>query len=205
MKLTGKNFQIWRDFSLDIDKLTVLTGPSNKGKSAIFRALKGILRNELDAAYIRNPKNDPLELTLEYDGHIITATRSKKGSVKYTVDGEGDKYTKLDGAVPEPVEKLGFGDVTVGKTVVDPIFARQNSSQFLIDGVTPAEVNAILGAFGGTEKLEIGKKQANLLVTQKNADARAYAVEIRDAEARKDRLDKLAAKGERNIRADAGA
>jgi energy-coupling factor transporter ATP-binding protein EcfA2 len=194
MKFTGKNFQGWRDFSLDIGRLTMLTGPSSGGKSAIFRALKGILRNELDAAFIRNPKKEPLELTLEIDGHTITATRSKKGGVVYTVDGE--KYSKLNEDIPGPVANLGFGDVTIGKTRVDPIFARQNSSQFLIDGVSPTETNAILGAFGGTERLEMGKKEANLRVTQKNGDAKAFAAEIQEAEARKDKLADLAKAGQ---------
>jgi len=45
IKLSGKNFQSWDAFDLTLAGLTVLTGPSDTGKSAIFRALKGVLRN----------------------------------------------------------------------------------------------------------------------------------------------------------------
>lgn len=59
----------------------------------------------------------------------------------------------------------------------------------------PGLLNSILGAFGGTEKLELGKKQANLLVTQKNSDAKTLSVEIADANARVGKLQDLADKG----------
>ena len=118
--------------------------------------------------------------------------RPLKGSTTYTID---DKvFAKLAGAIPDKVKELKFGDVVIGEYDVDPIFGRQNSPQFLIDPDTfkPPEVNAILGAFGGTEKLEHGKKEANLRKTQKDAEARTLAVQIRDAEERKSRFNRPA-------------
>src|SRR5271157_1256687 len=101
MKLSGKNFQPWADFSIDISHLTVLVGPSNKGKSSLFRALRGILRNELDASYIRDPKNEPMELTFQIGDTKVFATRNKRGKVKYVInDDEKNAYTSLDGNVP---------------------------------------------------------------------------------------------------------
>jgi len=167
IKLSGKNFQSWDAFDLTLAGLTVLTGPSDTGKSAIFRALKGVLRNELPIDWIRNDQDESLEVRLELDNHIVTVKRPLKGSTTYTID---DKvFAKLAGAIPDKVKELKFGDVVIGEYDVDPIFGRQNSPQFLIDPDTfkPPEVNAILGAFGGTEKLEHGKKEANLRKTQK--------------------------------------
>lgn len=189
MKFTGKNFQPWPDFDLEINGLTIVIGPSNEGKSSIYRALRGVLRNDIDAAHIRNPKDEPLELEVTHEGHTIKATRSKKGSVKYVIDGK--EYAKLAGDVPDLVKELKFGEIKLGDYTFDPIFASQNRPQFLIDNdaFKPAEINAILGAFGGTEKLEAGKKQANLLKTQKDSEARVLAAQIRDAEDRKARLD----------------
>jgi hypothetical protein len=197
MKFSGENFQPWPAFDLDINGLTIVIGPSNEGKSSIYRALLGLVRNELDVAYIRNPKDEPLKLTLEHDGHTIVATRSKRGSVTYIVDGdENNKFSKLDGDIPEIVKKLNFGEIKIGDFVFDPVFASQNRPQFLIDNKTykPSEINAILGAFGGTEKLEAGKKQANLLKTQKDGEARVLAAQIRNAEERKARLGGMSAK-----------
>jgi energy-coupling factor transporter ATP-binding protein EcfA2 len=184
MRLKGKNFQCWENFDLDIDGLTVLVGPSNRGKSAIFRALKGCMRNDIPEDFIRNGQEEPLTLELEVEGNHIEATRKPKGSTKYTINGK--KYTSLGGKLPDEVVKLGFGEVKIGEYTVDPIFAGQNKAQFLIDSDRwkPTELSAILGAFSSTEKLDSGKKEANLRITQKKSEASALASEIRSAEER---------------------
>ncbi len=198
MKLSGKNFQPWADFELEIGGLTVLVGPSNKGKSAIFRALKGVLRNELDSDYIRDPKDEPMELTFQIGDTKVQATRNKRGKVKYVInDDEKNAYTSLDGTVPPPVKNLLCGEITVGEFTFDPIFGRQNEPQFLLDkkAYKPGDMNAILGAFGGTERLEAGKKEAGSRITDKNGEAKTLASEIRTAEERKSKLMVLSANG----------
>jgi DNA repair exonuclease SbcCD ATPase subunit len=191
MRLRGKNFQPWADFDIEISKLTALVGPSNKGKSSIFRALQGVLRNELPSEFVRNEQDAPLEVEIEVDGHTIKAVRSRKGSTKYTIDGK--EYAKLAGEVPEVIKALKFGAVEIGEFSADPIFARQNKAQFLIDAdvYKPSEINAILGAFSSTERLDAGKKEANLQITQKNSEARTLAVEVRSAEERRGSLGTL--------------
>lgn len=199
VRLSGKNFQSWAEFSIDIDKLTVLVGPSNHGKSSLFRALRGILRNELDADYIRDPKDEPMELTFEIGDTKIEASRNKRGKVKYVINGDDkNPYTSLDGTIPPPVQKLLFGEITVGDFTFDPIFAVQNEPQFLLDkrAYKPADLNAILGAFGGTERLEMGKKEAGSRMSDKNSEAKTVAGEIRDAEERKTKLMILSANGD---------
>jgi energy-coupling factor transporter ATP-binding protein EcfA2 len=191
VRLSGKNFQAWSDFELDIEGLTILTGPSDTGKSALFRALKGVLRNELPAEWVRDGQDEPMEVTVEAGGYRITASRSRKGSTRYEVTpgttDPTDEFAKLAGDIPPVVKGLKYGEVTIGDHDVDPLFGRQNSAQFLIDPLMykPTEVNAILGAFGGTERLEAGKKEANLRKTQRDAEARTLAVQIRDAEERR--------------------
>jgi energy-coupling factor transporter ATP-binding protein EcfA2 len=184
MRLKGKNFQPWAEFDLEIDGLTVLVGPSNKGKSSLFRALKGILRNDIPEGFIRNNQEEPLEIELEVDGHNIKVTRKRGGSTKYVLDGK--TYTSLGGKVPDEIEKLKYGEMKIGDYRVDPIFAKQNKAQFLIDDDQwkPQELNAILGAFSSTEKLDAGKKEANLRITQRKSEANTLASEIRSAEER---------------------
>lgn len=184
MQLSVKNFQSWASATINIDGLTVLVGPSNLGKSSLFRALKGVLRNEIPDGFIRNNQDDPLEIELEVDGHHIKASRKRGSSTKYILDGK--TYTSLGGKVPEEIENLKYGEMKIGDYKVDPIFAKQNKAQFLIDDDQwkPQELNAILGAFSRTEKLDSGKKEANLRITQRKSEASTLASEIRSAEER---------------------
>ena len=188
MRLSGKNLQSWADFDVEIDGLTVVTGPSDVGKSALFRALKGIVRNELPAEWVRDGQEEPMEVRLDIGGHNIYVRRGRKGSTTYVIDGKD--FAKLNLSVPDEIKDLKFNEVLIGDFDFDPIFGRQNSAQFLIDPLTykPTEVNAILGAFGGTEKLEHGKKEANLRKTQRDAEARTNAVQIRESEERRAKL-----------------
>lgn len=188
MKFQGKNFQAWPEFEIDLNGFVVLVGPSFAGKSALFRALKGLLRNEIPAQRVRNGA-EAVELSLTIGEKIVTARRKVNGSTKYWVDGQ--EYSSLAKGLPEGLTALNAGEIKIGDYTVDPIFASQFGDQFMLETSGPTELNTILGAFASTEKLEVGKKQANLLITQKNSEARTLAVEIGDAEERKDRLSKL--------------
>jgi len=196
VRLSGKNFQSWAEFDIEIEGLTVVTGRSDVGKSALFRALKGALRNELPAEFVRDGQEEPMEVSVEIAGHKINAKRKRKGSTTYVIDGQD--FAKLAGGIPDQLKDLKFGEVLIGDFDFDPIFGRQNSAQFLIDPLTykPTEVNAILGAFGGTEKLEHGKKEANLRKTQKDAEARSIAEQIRSAEERRAKLNDMQLAGD---------
>ena|SRR5271157_1276391 len=189
MKFKGTNFQSLQSFDLDLSGLTVIVGPSNKGKSAVFRALKGLFRNALPAEYIRTG-SDGLELTAILDGHIIAATRGK-GSTQYKIDAK--EFKKLNQQIPTELSAFGMNEVEVGDFKIDPIFARQHGKQFLVDseGYSPMELNTILGAFASTEKLEAGKKAANLEITHKNSEAKTLAEEVNAAESRKASLERL--------------
>jgi ABC-type dipeptide/oligopeptide/nickel transport system ATPase component len=195
IKLSAKNFQSWEEFELPIEDLTVVVGESNLGKSALFRSLMGIVRNQLNAGQIR-VGSDLMEVTLEIDGHTIVASRKKgaKGSVVYVVDG-GEPYAKLGGAIPQEVLDLNMGDIHIGDIVLDPIFATQFGGQFIIEE-KPGPLNAILGAFSSTERLEGGKKVGNKRIGEKNTQATMLAKETRVTEERVAALDLLTGRAE---------
>jgi energy-coupling factor transporter ATP-binding protein EcfA2 len=188
MKFSGKNFQAWTEFDLDLNGFVVMVGPSFSGKSSIFRALKGIIRNDIPDQRVRID-SPGLELSLTIDGETIKAVRKANGSTKYlTASGE---YTSLAKGIPDALKKLNAAEVQVGDYRIDPIFASQFGEQFLLQSIGPTELNTVLGAFSSTEKLEAGKKQANLLITRKNGEAATLAEEIGDAEERREKLNKV--------------
>ena len=89
----------------------------------------------------------------------------------------------------------------VGETTIDPIFSEQNRAQFLIDPERwkPADLSSVLGAFSSTERLDAGKKEAGLRITQRNAEARTLAEEIRETEERRGRLSRLSEEAEAEL------
>ncbi len=192
LEFSGQNFQSWPNFKIQVEGLTVITGETNLGKSSVFRALRGILRNEISQAAVKTGTEE-CALDLNLDGLSIKFNRSAKGSAEYVIGKK--RYAKLAGQIPPEIQALGFNEIQIGTFKFDPVFAGQFDSPFLLKS-SPQELNAVLGAFASTEKLEFGKKQAALQITQKNQEAKALASEIGEAEERRSRLDELQAKVE---------
>lgn len=179
-RLVGKDFQSWKSFSLDVSGLTVIVGSSNKGKSALVRALRGILRNQVAESHIRRGQKQS-ELTLEIeDGITASLTRNAK-TTTYKV-GEED-YAKLAGEVPDPIKDLSVHTINVGSSKLDPIFAGQFDSQFMMD-LSPSDLNAVFGLFSSTERLNNGKKAIGVSNAEINSQAKLLASQIQVGEVR---------------------
>jgi hypothetical protein len=61
----------------------------------------------------------------------------------------------------------------------------------MLQDVGPTQMNAILGAFSSTEKLEMGKRETNTRIQQKGSEAKSIATEINEAETRKHKLTEI--------------
>lgn len=172
-RLVGRNFQSWRQFDLNVSGFTVVVGSSNRGKTALIRALRGILRNQVSTAFIRHGQK-AAELSLEVEkGPTVVLTRGK--TTTYTVDGED--FAKLAGDVPQPLQDLKLHEIPIGTTKLDPSFAGQFDSQFMMN-LSPGDLNAVFGLFSNTEQLNQGKKTINLNNTEINAQAKGLAADI---------------------------
>lgn len=185
--LVGRNFQAWKTFDLNVGGFTVIVGASNRGKSALIRALRGVLRNQVSDAHIRKGEKST-EITLTVDnGPVATLTRVKTTS--YKVNGED--YAKLSGELPDPLKALNVQAISVGGTKLDPVFASQFDSQFMMD-LTPTDLNNVLGLFNNTEQLNQGKKTVNTSNTEINSQAKLLASEIQIGNTRVAKLHEIA-------------
>ena len=99
IRLEIGNFQNIHRADLILDRYTCITGKSNRGKSAIVRALNVLINNETGDWFMRNDTDEPAFITLHIKGHRIHWERDQKGNVHYDIDG--DRYTGLKGKVPE--------------------------------------------------------------------------------------------------------
>lgn len=101
--LTLRNFQYHRKYTLEFDPLlTCVVGPSDRGKSALLRALRWLAANRPsgDAFLRRGAKG--VSVTLAVDGKNVV--RSKGKSNAYKLDGK--VYAAFGQSVPEPVASL---------------------------------------------------------------------------------------------------
>jgi DNA repair exonuclease SbcCD ATPase subunit len=93
-KLSVKNFQSISNAELTFNPgITMIVGQSNSGKTALFRALDGLLTNPSKAKYRIKHGTNELAVTCEYDNNAIEWTRNAKSGSSYVVNGE--KYEKI--------------------------------------------------------------------------------------------------------------
>ena len=172
-RLVGRDFQSWKHFDLNVNGFTIIVGSSNRGKSAIVRSLRGILRNQVQDAFIRHGQK-AVELKLEVEnGPTAVLTRGK--TTTYKVNGED--FAKLNGDVPQLIKELKLGEITIGSAKLDPTFAGQFDSQFMMN-LSPSELNSVFGLFSNTEQLNQGKKAINLNNAEINSQAKMLALEV---------------------------
>lgn len=134
VQIRVRDFQSLGDVSLTVDKLTVVTGANNTGKSAIMRALRGAFQNTRGTSFIRHGQPKAI-VDIDFgDGHTLTweKGRGKSDKPTYIVDG-GDPIYPGQG-VPDEVRALGVHPITAGGREVWPQVAPQFTGQvFLLD------------------------------------------------------------------------
>jgi exonuclease SbcC len=100
--------------------VTVIVGSSDKGKSAILRAIRWCWQNRpLGTSFVRQHSEGDTSVSLTVSGHRIVRTRTAKQN-SYEVDGEA--FEAMGSDVPEVVEALlGIGEINI-QDQLDPHF-----------------------------------------------------------------------------------
>lgn len=149
--------------------LTVITGPSDAGKTAIIRALRWFAFNEpTGEAFlhtIRNPDGsikqaaEQARVAVTFDdGTVITKTR-RKGKTVYTHSGFPSPWEKAE-VPPEIKETLGLIKQEYGDFETCLNFAFQLDAPFLLSET--ASVGAkVLGKLAGTEVVDLAISEVN--------------------------------------------
>lgn len=134
-----KHFQSIKELTLEFGNFTVLTGPSNSGKSAVFRAISHLVFNHRGRGF-QPPGHSTTIVAMIVDGHKVVWRRAT--SPKYFLDGQ--VFDKLGGDVPEPVAQIvKMNNIDIG-TLVDNINIRpQFSGPFFISATAPSRSKVI--------------------------------------------------------------
>ena len=123
-----KNFQSVGEAAFEVKGFTVVVGKNNLGKSALVRAIDSALTNQTGKEFIRHGEKN-CEVSIKQRGLDITWHRGDSSS--YVVNGE--KFTKLNRAIPDPILKAGFRRLEVGDQKLNPLVAKQFDELFLLD------------------------------------------------------------------------
>lgn len=147
-RLVVQNFQSLRDVDLELAPFTVIVGRSNSGKSALRRALQGLVTNAPASGRLRKGETElRVIVSTELGGEATWAKGSKVNA--YVVDGVN--ITKPGAKAPEAVDKLlALSDIN---------FAGQFDAPFLLME-TPSAVANRLGKLTNVNLLFDGIREA---------------------------------------------
>lgn len=174
------NYQSHRSLRIRLGKLTVITGATGSGKSAVIRAIKMLAFNAKGTSYIsQGAKSCRVSLTddlIELDGMgdtpltiIIERSRSR-GKDRYALELPGDgglsEFTKLGGNVP--------GDVSTALRLNELNFSGQFDSPYLL-GKSAGDVARTLGELTNVTLLfkaaqEAARRRARLADRKREAE-----------------------------------
>lgn len=218
VKLTIDNFQSIGHAELILDGLTVIVGPSDRGKSALLRAVEAALFNRAGEQFVRiGAKTAVVTLELpEPDAAGVHRVRWEKGKGVNKFDVDGAAYAKVGKGAPDALAAMGFRDTLIGARLKDdgkpeggrlmrPQVARQFDGIFLLDdtGVFLSEVLVGLSRLSTLQRsirfCNADARAAKSALTLRRQDA-ASALAARDAlldvVGLRDRVTQLAARKE---------
>lgn len=162
-KLTLVNFQAHTKMTLELDKrITVLTGPSDVGKSSVLRALEWLCLNRPSGNEFIHHGKEFAKVTLEVDDRTIIRKRGKEN--QYFLD-EKEFKALGQGTVPQEISAL----LNVG----DPNFQNQLHPPYWFlksPGEVSRELNSIVNLG------EIDRVLSNLASMLRQTRARVLVV-----------------------------
>jgi hypothetical protein len=144
MKIDVLNFQALGHAVVDAEGLTVIVGPSDRGKSALLRAIEAGLFNRAGEGFVRVGQSSArvrLELNGTGPAHAI---EWEKGGGQNRFNVDGTDYGRVGRDAPPILRALGFRDEVIGGKLGDdhklvggetlrPQVARQFDPIFLLD------------------------------------------------------------------------
>ena len=101
-RLRLRNFQNHKLRTLNFDQITTIVGETDKGKSAIIRALRWIIYNRPNGTYFINWDSKSATAEIKIDGQVLTR---RKGKVNQYQIGK-TKLQAVNRDVPEAVAQL---------------------------------------------------------------------------------------------------
>jgi len=161
MKFTIEAFQsIEQSTAIELQGLTVITGESNAGKSAIIRAIRAFRENYTGDWFITDGK-EATHVFQEWNGHSIHWHKSRK-TTEYRIDGKEFKKAGK-GEAPSEIKMSGLLPVEAQGRQYWPQIRSQHDPLFILQERSPTVAAELLSASKHSVRLsralKIGKSQ----------------------------------------------
>lgn len=165
-----ENFQNHKYSELSfVSGVNVIVGPSDSGKTAIFRALAWLSTNRPSGETFRSNWGGDTSVEVCASGHEVIRRRTKTLN-EYEVDGKVEKA--IGTSVPQSVSDI---------LQLDPSnWQHQHAGPFLLDN-TPGDVARQLNVAASLDKIDTAQKwitQKTRETTRQYADAEAHLKEV---------------------------
>jgi len=157
-KLTLKNFQAHKNSTLNFSPgINVITGPNNKGKSSIIRAIYWLVFNRPSGDEFIREGSKSCSVQGVFDGVSVTRKRGKSEN-KYVVDGQ--TFNALRSDVPSEVKDI----IRMTRTN----FQLQHDPHFLLS-YNSSEVAKALNRVVGLDQIDTSFQVPNRIIRQMNS------------------------------------
>ncbi len=181
-KIELENFQSHKNTVIPFaDGVTILTGPTNHGKSSILRALRKILRDLPAGDNFITFGEKGYRIKLYFDDCIVTRQVGKIN--RYIVEKEGREIQTFDNFgkhIPKEIlEVFNILDIIKYRDISFDFHFTDQYKLFLLDD--PASVKAkLFGKLTGIDVLDQAQQEANIRIKQQKRNIKTCDTEISD-------------------------
>lgn len=185
------NFQAHRKLHVDFSNYTGITGPTNKGKSAIIRAINWCLYNSPsgDSFTTRDAEGNKVgktEVRLNFDdGTQITRIKGG-GKNSYDIVVPGAEPMHLEGFGVGPVDEVikahGMYEIDFFGDKQSLNICKQLSQPFFL-GESATTKAVMIGKLGKTDIVDLSIKNVSSEIRNKKADIKEYKDELKEVKA----------------------
>lgn len=181
-----ENFQSHKQTKIEpapAGQLTVITGLSHKGKTAILRALRWLYYNYPQGTkFIRVGAREATVVLTLADGTKIIRNHSRGSKNSYEIeppDGEKQTFAGFGVNVPLEVQQItGVRPVQIGDLELNLNLAEQLDGPFLGKSISAGARAKVLGKLAGTEEVDYAGKQLVADLHRRGQDEKRLAAEI---------------------------
>lgn len=190
-KIEIENYQSLKDVKIELGQFTVISGATDSGKSAFFRAVKALVTNESGTDYI----------TVGEKKTVVKADNvewiQSKTVNRYRI-GEDEEWNNFGRGVPDKVrECLRMQEFVFGEGVKELLnFSGQLEPAFIVQG-NPADNAKIIGSisnihdvYNALREAEKDTKNIKKRITEGEEKLEGYRETIKKDEAELEELDK---------------